>query len=194
LSEVKALISIVDDDESVGTSTKALLRSAGYEVQTFNSADDLLNSGVLSETECLILDVQMLDTDGLALQRQLQGQGYRIPTIFVTAYGDDLLRRRAMESGAVDMLHKPFDATVFLAIVEKALCESSAGHISNKRLHELAAASLAEKGYAKVTSVLTPDEAAHLRECSDCIDALANIVREIIGARERKKSAANESG
>ena len=123
------MISIVDDDESVGTSTKALLSSAGYEVQTFASADDLLNSGVLSETECLILDVQMPDTDGLALQRQLQGQGYRIPTIFVTAFGDDLLRRRAMESGAVDMLHKPFDATVFLAIVEKALCESSAGHI-----------------------------------------------------------------
>jgi len=194
LSEVKALISIVDDDESVGTSTKALLRSAGYEVQTFASADDLLNSGVLSETECLILSVQMPDTDGLALQRQLQGQGYRIPTIFVTAYGDDLLRRRAMKSGAADMLHKPLDATVFLAIVEKALCESSAGHISIKRLHELAAASLAEKGYVELTSVLTPDEAAHFRECSDCIDALANIVREIIGARERKKSAANESG
>jgi hypothetical protein len=66
-------------------------------------------------------------------------------------------------------------------------------HIPFERLRELAAP-LVETGYFEVTSVLTPEESTHFRECSECIDALANIVRKIIGDRERKKSAGNESG
>ncbi len=115
------MITIADDDESVRASTAALLRSAGYQVQTFASADDLLNSGALGETECLILDVRMPGTDGLELQHRLRTQGLLIPIIFITAYDDSSLRRRAMKSGAVEMFHKPFDATVFLAAVQTAL-------------------------------------------------------------------------
>ena len=137
------MISIVDDDESVRDSAKTLLRSAGYEVQAFASADELLNSGSLEETECLILDVQMPATDGLELHRRVRAEGYRIPAIFITAYGDDLLRRRAVEGGALEMLHKPFHAGVFLATVERALSEGrSSRHLARKRLRELAEPSL----------------------------------------------------
>ena len=65
-----SLISIVDDDESVREATKTLLRSVGYQVETFASAENLLHSGALGETECLILDVRMPGIDGLELQRR----------------------------------------------------------------------------------------------------------------------------
>jgi len=115
------LISIVDDDESVREATKTLLRSVGYQVQTFVSAENLLNSGALGETECLILDVRMPGIDGLELQRRLNADGFRVPIVFITAHGDGTLRRRAIEAGAVDLLDKPFAASTLLATVESAL-------------------------------------------------------------------------
>jgi len=116
-----SLISIVDDDESVRDATKTLLRSVGYQVQTFASAENLLNSGALGETECLILDVRMPGIDGLELQRRLNAEGFRVPIIFITAHGDGLLRCRVIEEGAVDLLDKPFAASTLLATVETAL-------------------------------------------------------------------------
>jgi FixJ family two-component response regulator len=83
-----AMISIVDDDESVRAATKSLLRSAGYQVETFASAELFLESGVLRETQCLILDVKMPGMDGLELQRRLYKAETRVPIIFVTAHGD----------------------------------------------------------------------------------------------------------
>jgi len=193
--EVNLLISIVDDDESVRDSTTMLLRSAGYEVQTFASADHLLNSGSLGETECLILDIQMPGTDGLELQRQLWSDGHRIPIIFITAYGDDLLRQRVIARGALDMLNKPFEAAFILAALERAFSEARSGdHLSRKRFLELAEPSIGHKGYVELSSVLTADESAHFRECAECIDKLANIVRGIIGDRKRKEGAANGAG
>lgn len=116
-----SLISIVDDDESVREATKTLLRSVGYQVQTFTSAENLLNSGALGETECLILDVRMPGIDGLELQRRLNAEGFRVPIIFITAHGDGPLRRQVIEAGAVDLLSKPFAAGTLLATVETAL-------------------------------------------------------------------------
>lgn len=113
-------ISIVDDDESVREATKTLLRSVGYRVQTFASAESLLNSGALGETECLILDVRMPGIDGLELQRRLNTEGFRVPIIFITAHDDGPLRRRVIEAGAVDMLNKPFAASALLATVDTA--------------------------------------------------------------------------
>ena len=69
-----AVISVVDDDESIRASTKSLLRSVGYEVETFASADLFLESGALRETECLILDFRMPGMDGLELQRRLNAE------------------------------------------------------------------------------------------------------------------------
>jgi FixJ family two-component response regulator len=98
-----------------------LIRSAGYEVLTFASAEDFLNSGALQDTGCLILDVRMPGIDGLELQRRLCAQSSRVPIVFITAHDDGSLRRRVIEAGAVDLLPKPFEAAILLAAVKNAL-------------------------------------------------------------------------
>jgi FixJ family two-component response regulator len=115
------VISIVDDDESIRAATKALLRSVGYEVRTFASAELFLKSGALRETECLVLDIRMPGIDGLELQRRLNEAESLVPIIFVTAHDDATKRRAAIEVGAVDFLRKPFDANAFVAAVEEAV-------------------------------------------------------------------------
>jgi FixJ family two-component response regulator len=119
-SEVN-LISLVDDDASVRAATRALLRSAGYQVETFASADEFLASGALGSTDCVILDVRMPGIDGLELQRRLRTVGFRVPIIFITAHDDGSLRQRVIKAGAVDLLHKPFGAKLLLETVQAAL-------------------------------------------------------------------------
>jgi CheY-like chemotaxis protein len=113
-----SLISIVDDDESIRDSIRTLLRSVGYHVRSFESAELFLESGALAQTECLILDVRMPGMDGLELQRRL---GTRIPIIFVAAHDDGTTRKRAALAGAIDFLCKPFNPSALIATVEAAL-------------------------------------------------------------------------
>ena len=118
---METLISVVDDDESVRDSTRTLLRSAGYKVATFKSGELFLNSGTLSETECLILDMRMPEMDGLEVQRRMSIADAGMPIIFVTAHDDKRSRQRAIDGGASDFFQKPFAATEFLAAVRTAL-------------------------------------------------------------------------
>ena len=101
------MISIVDDDESVRESTKALVRSLGYAARTFPSVEEFLCSS-LDDTSCLILDVQMKGLSGIELQERLIGEGRRTPIIFVTAVLDERIRNQVLEAGAIDILSKPF--------------------------------------------------------------------------------------
>ena len=117
----RCLISIVDDEESVREATRSLLRSAGYRVRTFASAESFLDSGALDETACLILDVRMPGLSGLELQDRLNEGGSRVPIIFISAHADGPTCRRARQSGAVDVLHKPFAATDLLKAADTAL-------------------------------------------------------------------------
>jgi FixJ family two-component response regulator len=189
------LICIVEDDEAVRVATKTVLRFGGYEVRTFSCADDLLNSESLDTTECLILGVRMPGTGGLELQRRLRSEGCRVPIIFITAQGDDLLRPHATEYDAVATLGKPIEAAALLKAIEIARRERhSSSHVSRKTLRQLAADLLSGDGYVPMPSALPPRESRHFRECAECVDALANIVRGIVGDREKKKKAANESG
>ena len=114
-------ISVVDDDESILTSTEALLRSMGYEVKALASAELFLESGALRETECLVLDVQMPGIDSLELQRRLNEAGSGVPIVFITATEERAHRQRAIEAGAVNFFRKPFDATAFLAAIRSVL-------------------------------------------------------------------------
>src|SRR5580692_11108976 len=108
-------ISIVDDDESIRRATSALLRSVGYQVETFASAELFLESDALRETDCLVLDVRMPGIDGLELQRRLDEKESRVPIIFVTAHDDGSYRRIAMGAGAANFFRKAFEANAFVA-------------------------------------------------------------------------------
>src|ERR1700739_4345335 len=103
------VISIVDDDDTVGAARESLVRSLGFKTRTFASAEVFLQSTSPRETRCLILDVQMPNMSGIELQTRLSELGFEIPIIFITAYPDEAVRRRAMEAGAVAFLLKPFD-------------------------------------------------------------------------------------
>jgi FixJ family two-component response regulator len=115
------LISIVDDDESIRDATKTLLRSAGYEVRTFASAEEFLDSGPLQATDCLILDVRMPAMSGLVLQELLNTEASRLPIIFVTAHDDQASRRKAIDAGATDFFRKPFSGDVLLGAIQIAI-------------------------------------------------------------------------
>lgn len=117
-------VSVVDDDESIRDSTKTLLRSAGYEVATFESGERFLESGALSATRCLILDILMPGMSGLELQRLVNLSTADIPVIFVTAHDDKRNRRLAFDGGASEVFQKPFSAQDFLKAVEAAYKES----------------------------------------------------------------------
>jgi FixJ family two-component response regulator len=121
---VKATVSvvgIVDDDEGIRQALDGLLRSAGFQVMTFASAEAFLSSTHLQLTACLILDLRMPGMDGLKLQRRLATTGHRIPIIVLTAHGDDEARARAMGAGAIAFLTKPFDGDALLVTVTQAL-------------------------------------------------------------------------
>ena len=115
------MIAVVDDDESIRDSTRALLRSAGYQVATFESAESFLESGAATKVECIVLDVRMPGMDGLELQCRLNALGAGVPIIFLTAHDDARSRRVAMDGGAVDFLCKPFEANSLVNALQTAL-------------------------------------------------------------------------
>ena len=105
----RTLISIVDDDEPYRESTRKLVTLLGYTVQTFPSAADFLGSRLLTETDCLIADVHMPGMTGVELHGQLIKLGYAIPTILITAYPDEAVRKQALKDGVFCYLSKPVD-------------------------------------------------------------------------------------
>jgi FixJ family two-component response regulator len=115
------LISVVDDDDSVRESIGGLIRSVGFAVKAFASAEEFLTSDRLPDTDCLILDVRMPGMNGLELQRRLAASHMSIPVIFITAHGDEETRVRALNGGAVDYLLKPFSEEALLNAINTAL-------------------------------------------------------------------------
>jgi FixJ family two-component response regulator len=119
------LISVVDDDESIRTTTTRLIESFGFRAAAFESADSFLRSGQLHDTACLIVDVQMPGMNGLQLQSRLAAEGCGIPIIFITAYDDKESRGRAMQAGAVAFIGKPFNDEQLLQTIRSALSGES---------------------------------------------------------------------
>lgn len=120
------VISIIDDDGSVRAATRNLVRSLGYVVHTFASAEDFLQSPHLSETSCVITDVRMPDMSGLDLQACLLANGQTFPFIFVTAFSVESDRDRALKAGATCFLSKPFDGEALIECLENALARNGA--------------------------------------------------------------------
>jgi FixJ family two-component response regulator len=117
----KFIVMIVDDDESVRRAARRLIRSYGFAVETFVSADDFLASGRLSETACLVLDVQMPGLNGLELQSRLVAEGHQVSIIFITAFDDENARAQALKAGALSYLVKPFEEADLLNSINLAL-------------------------------------------------------------------------
>jgi FixJ family two-component response regulator len=115
------LISIVDDDDSLRRSLGNLLRSLGFRVQEFASAQAFTGSQNARETACLILDVRMPGMNGLDLQRHIAASGWGVPIVFITSHADDDARIRALAAGAVGFLSKPFHEQEILDAINAAL-------------------------------------------------------------------------
>ena len=117
----KPRVAVVDDDESVREAMESLLRSVGCCAEGFDSAEAFLLSGRLPEMHCLILDVKMPGMGGMALQKLLDGIKRPLPTVFLTAHGDEATQRQAMKLGAVGFLRKPCGDEDLLNAVRRAL-------------------------------------------------------------------------
>jgi len=98
------LIAVVDDDELVRIALQRLLKTSGFAVASFPSAEDFLKSGQVPEIACLIADIRMPGMSGLDLQAKLKADGSATPIIFITAHGDEKMRLQAMRAGAVGFL------------------------------------------------------------------------------------------
>ena len=115
------VISIIDDDVSVRAATYNLVRSLGYVVHTFASAEEFLQSPHLHDTSCVIADIQMPVMTGLELQAHLVADGYRLPFIFITAFATENARMQALKAGASCFLTKPFTGEALINCLDAAL-------------------------------------------------------------------------
>ena len=121
------MISIIDDDDSVREATKGLVRSLGYGVATFASAEGFLQSNQINDTECVISDVQMPGLSGVELQSVLLARGDPTPMIFITAFPEEKVRRRVLEAGAIGFLSKPFNEEHLIEHLQTALRSHNGG-------------------------------------------------------------------
>jgi FixJ family two-component response regulator len=118
---MRALVTVVDDDESVRESLPDLLREFGFMVQAFASAEEFLASDYVEQTKCLILDIAMPGMTGPDLQQALTQRKQEIPIVFITAHGDETVCPRLLRQGAVACLLKPFTDTALFEALETAL-------------------------------------------------------------------------
>lgn len=121
-----AMIFVVDDDPQVRTSIQGLLKSAGLRSECFETAEQFLQRQPPNGPCCLIVDVSLPGISGLDFQQRLKEAGLQIPIVFITAHGDIPMTVRAMKSGAVEFLTKPFEDQDLLGAVQQALASDTA--------------------------------------------------------------------
>ena len=119
------VIAIVDDNDPFRPATASFIRSLGYAVLQFASAEAFLKSNRLHDTDCLISDVQMPGMNGIELQDKLIAQGHHLPIIFVTAVPEMKARAQALTSGAIGFVAKPFSDEMLITCLNKALSAKS---------------------------------------------------------------------
>src|SRR4051794_9908235 len=121
MAEVTPIVYVVDDDISVREALEALICESGWQPCVFATAQEFLSHPRSSTPSCLILDVSLPDLNGLDLQQQLAIDGYDLPIIFITGYGDVPMTVRAMKAGAIEFLIKPFGDEALLDTIRNAL-------------------------------------------------------------------------
>ena len=115
------MISVVDDDVSVRRALKRLIRSCGFEVETFASAQDFFAETGLQKAECIILDIHLGGMSGFEMYQKLTNNGSDVPVIFITAHDDEQTRTQAKRLGAVAYLRKPFDDQSLIDAISTAI-------------------------------------------------------------------------
>lgn len=137
MSHENRIVFVVDDDVSVRESLELLIRSAGWQPETFESAQEFLSCPRALVPNCLILDVNLPDLSGLDLQRFVSVERTDMPIIFVTGYGDVPMTVKAMKAGAIEFLTKPFSDEVLLTAIEQALERSRNVLALDSEIHAL---------------------------------------------------------
>jgi len=114
-------ISIIDDDDSVRQALGSLVRSLGFAAALFGSAEQFIEAGAVKTSAVVVTDVQMPGMSGVDLQDRLRSEGHTVPMIFITAFPEEALRKRAFAAGACCFLGKPFDGDIMIRCIESAL-------------------------------------------------------------------------
>lgn len=122
----KAIVFVVDDDISVREALELLIKFAGWQPETFSSAEEFLKRPRTLTPSCLVLDVSLPDLNGLELQKLVAGDRSDMPIIFITGHGDVPMTVQAMKAGAIEFLMKPFDDEVLLSAIRNAIKRSAA--------------------------------------------------------------------
>lgn len=116
-----SIIAVVEDDDPLRDAMESMLRSSGFSVDKFSSAEAFLNSSEQQRTDCLVLDVRLPGMSGVELQRRLLEMNVAVPIVFVTAHGDASLRELVMKAGASGFLTKPVRREMLLASIREAI-------------------------------------------------------------------------
>ena len=147
MSHATPIVFVVDDDVSVRESLESLIRCAGWQPETFASAQEFLSRPRVLAPSCLVLDVTLPDLNGLDLQKRVAVDRIDMPIIFITGYGDVPMTVQAMKAGAVEFLTKPFSDDVLLRAIRAALAHShvALGHEAEMRLLRDRYASLTQR-------------------------------------------------
>jgi len=110
-------VSVVDDDESMCRMLSRGIQAAGFDVAVFNSAEEFLDSGNPSNSDCLVLDVDLPGMNGIELQQHLNESGTDISIIFMSGHADDRIKKRALEAGAAGFFSKPLSISTLVATI-----------------------------------------------------------------------------
>ncbi len=132
-----ATVFVIDDDAAVRASIQGLLKSVGLRCETFATAQEFLLSKQRNRPSCLVLDVRLPGVSGLDFQHELAETGVQIPIIFITGYGDIPMTVKAMKSGAVEFLTKPFRDQDLLDAIHQALDRDRMAYQHQSELAEL---------------------------------------------------------
>ena len=131
------MVFVVDDDDLVRAAIQGMLKSVGLRSETFGTAQEFLSSKRADGPSCLVLDVRLPGVNGLDFQHQLVDAGIRIPVIFITGHGDIPMTVKAMKSGAVEFLTKPFRDEDLLDAIHQALDRDREMRLQQSELDEL---------------------------------------------------------
>ena len=146
MTEAEPTVFVVDDDPSVRRSTERLVRSMGFNVQTFATAKEFRERARIESPSCLVLDVHLPGSSGLDLQQELVQAGVQIPIIFITGRGNIPMSVRAMKGGAVEFLTKPTRSRDLLTAIRAAIERARAAHQARRQLDAL------RERYARLTA------------------------------------------